>query len=177
MSADRAPGLRWVMALAAIALLGSCSSDPRAGYSSASLFDEEIRTIGVRVFDNTTFEHGLEVLLTDAIVKEIHRTTPWRVVTDDLAQTTLSGTITNVRLRRISRSRPSGLVQELAYEVAADYDWKDNRTGRVMVARRNFRSSDAFAPTLNVNERIDIGAQGAVEEMARDIVASLRSNW
>jgi len=175
-----ATGVLWASALFAAAVawaLIGCASDPRAGYSTASAYDEEIRSISVRVFENSTYEHGLEVYLTDAIVKEIHRTTPWRVVSEELAETVLSGAVTDVRLRRVSRDRRSGLVQEMAYEVVTDYDWRDRRTGRVLAARRNFRAADAFVPALGVNERIDIGAQGAVEALARDIVASLRTQW
>lgn len=164
-------------AVALGAALGGCSSDPRAGYSSAGLYDEERRTIAVPVFDNTTYEHGLEVMLTDAVIKEIQRTTPWRVVSSDSAATTLSGAVTNVRMRRVSTARQSGLVQELAYELTCDYTWKDNRTGEALASRQGFRAVSTFAPAHGVNERIEVGSQGAVEAMARDIVASLRSRW
>lgn len=159
------------------AALTGCSSDPRSGYSSTGLYDEERRTIAVPVFDNVSYEHGLEVMLTDAIVKEIQRTTPWRIVSTDSAETTLSGAITNVRMRRVSTARQSGLVQELAYELTCDYFWKDNRTGAALASRRGFRTVSTFAPAHGVEERIEVGSQGAVEAMARDIVASLRSRW
>lgn len=165
--------------VAAIGLwaLGGCSSDPRSGYAFGTGHDESIRTVALPMFGNTTYSHGVELDLTDAIVKEIHRSTPWRVAPADRADTTLSGTIVDVELRKLGTAPVSGLVQELAVEVAVDYEFKDNRTGRVLVARQGFRAAESFVPARGVGERIEVGERQAIEELARDIVASLRDAW
>ena len=157
--------------------LCACSSDPAHGYAFASSFSTDIRTVHVPIFENPTFARGLEIELTDAIIKEIQRTTPWTVAASDSAQTQLTGKINDAQLRRLSTGRNSGLAQELAYSITVEFEWKDARTGKVLVARTNFAASDTFVPAQGLNERIETGQHGAIQRLARDIVAELRSNW
>lgn len=167
-------------ALAALACLGAlsaCSSDPRQGYSIGHAFDRSVASIEVRLFENLSFSHGAEVRLADAIVKEVQQQTPWQVRTGQFAQTTLSGAITDVRLRARSVARETGLVQEQAVEFTLDFQWRDNRTGAILAARRGFRVTETFVPTLGAGERIEVGENLAVQEAAREVVAALRSGW
>ncbi len=160
--------------------LGACAADPREGYAHVSSHDATIRTVAVPIFQNPTFSRGLETELTDAIVKEIQRSTPWRVAQDQSgggANATLTGTLTGSNLRRLSLQRNSGYVQELAVELTVDFDFKDARTGKTLVARRNFTASDAFVPASPVNERLEAGQHAAIQKLAKDIVAELRSGW
>lgn len=171
---------RSLAALAAVLLCGivaGCSSDPTKGYSFASSFSSDLRTVHVPIFENPTFARGLEIELTDAIIKEIQRTTPWTVAASDSAQTQLTGKINNAQLRRLSTGRGSGLAQELAYTITVEFEWKDARNGKVLVSRKDFSASDSFIPTQGLNERIETGQHGAIQRLARDIVAELRSNW
>jgi hypothetical protein len=165
------------IALLAAAALASCSSDPRRGYSFQSAYDREISTVYVPMIQNSTFTRGVEVELTDAVVKEIQRSTPWRPTSEAAAQTTLTATIVNSRIQSLSTGRTSGLVQEQAVILTIDFDWKDNRTGKVLVARRNFSVADSFVPALNVAERLETGQNAAVQQLAKDLVAELRSSW
>lgn len=167
---------RAALAIAA-ALLAGCASDPRSGYTIASAWDESIRTVGVPMFDNVTFSHGLEVSLTDAVVRQIQARTPWRVTSPETADTTLTAVIRAVDLQRLSTARVTGLGEQVAVEVTIDFEWKDNASGRVLVARRDFRATEAFVPALGVNERIELAQNAVVNELARDIVDALRSSW
>lgn len=173
----RMQACRWaVVALAGLAG-GSCSSDPATGYSFSDAFRSDVQTVAVPVFQNSTFSHGLEFELTDAVVKEIHRVTPWRVAAGDEADSTLVGTITGSELRRLSRESESGLVQEYAVELTVSFEWKRNRTGEVLVSRQGFRAGEAFVPALGARERLNLGERAAIDQMAKDIVSSLRSSW
>lgn len=159
------------------ALVLSCASDPTKGYVWSSTYAADIHSVHVPIFQNSTFSRGIEIELTDAIIKEIQSKTPWRVVPADAASTTLTGAITDSRLRSLSLGRDSGLVQEQAVELTVQFEFKDNRTGKVLVARRNFAASDAFVPAQGLNERLETGQHGAIAKLARDIVAELRSSW
>jgi hypothetical protein len=155
-----------------------CASDPTRGYAFASSHDASIRTVAVPIFQNPTYTRGIEVELTDAIIKEIQAKTPWRVVPEGSgANSTLSGKLTDSRLHRLSTSPGTGYAQELAVELTVDFDFKDARTGKTIVSRRGFTASDEFVPASPANERIEKGEHGAVQRLARDIVAELRSNW
>ncbi|MBL0922742.1 MAG: hypothetical protein IBJ10_11535 [Phycisphaerales bacterium] len=166
----------WALA-GAWALASGCASDPTQGYAFDKPFDGQRRTIAVDLFENTTFYHGMEVHLTDAVVKEIQRSTPWTVVNGPGAETTLSGAITDVTLRKLATAPVSGLSQQVAVAVTIDFDWRDNRTGQALVQRRGQRAADAFVPAQGVGERIELSERAAVEEAARTIVGALRSKW
>lgn len=157
--------------------IAACASDPTQGYVWSGTYSGDIRTVSVPIFQNSTFSRGLEVQLTDAIIKEIQSRTPWRVVTPSQANATLSGAITESRLRELSSGRDTGLVQEQGVQLTVQFDFKDNRTGRVLVSRRNFTASDVFIPAERLNERLETGEHGAVARLARDIVSELRSAW
>ena len=69
-----------LMVLAGFAV-GGCASDPSRGYSFGHAYDDSIRTVAVPIFDNRTQARGLEVLITEAIIKQIETRTPWAVAT------------------------------------------------------------------------------------------------
>ncbi len=171
--ADR---LFWGGPLALLLTVASCASDPNEGYVHGWSYDGDDRTVEVVTFENRTFSHGLEARLTEAIVKEIERTTPWTVQSGG-AETTLTGAIVRVDNRALGTNRDSGLIQEYAVEIAINFEWTDNSQDRVLVARNGFSGSGAFVPANRVQERLHVGEQGAVEALARSIVAEMRSDW
>lgn len=162
-----------------IGLVSACSSDPNQGYAlgNGSAFDREIRTVHVPVFANTTFAKGLEFELTDAVVKEIQRVTPWKVTSSGAADTQLEATITDAELQRLSTQRESGVTQEQAVKITVSFAFRDVRTGKTIVGRDKFEASDTFVPANPVRERLEVGENAAIQRMARDIVGELRSAW
>lgn len=176
MTMPRRPALIPVL-LAAALLAGGCASDPTQGYSTRPVYDESVRSIAVPMFDNATFNVGLEAQLTEAIIKELRHATPWNVTAAGNAETTLSGSLTRVDLLSYSRESRVGLVQEVGVRLTVNFEWVDNRTGKTLVARRNFAATEAFVPSHPTRERLAVGEQAAIQELARDIVDELRSNW
>ncbi len=166
----------------ALCLLGAmlaagCSSDPARGYAFAEPYDAGVRTVGVPIFENRTFARGTELALTEAVIKQIQQQTPWRVVAADRADTVLEGAITDAQIDTLSTSRRSGLVEEQAYTLTVRFAWRDNRTGQTRVVRENFSAVGVFAPARGVGERLEVGQRDAIDELARDIVAGMRSDW
>ncbi|HLO42367.1 MAG TPA: LPS assembly lipoprotein LptE, partial [Phycisphaerales bacterium] len=90
------------LAAGGLLLLPACASDPREGYSFTSAHSEEYKTIAIEVFENDTFSTGIEAQLSEAIAKEIMRTTKWKVTSGRRADTVLSGTVTTSELRALS---------------------------------------------------------------------------
>ena len=76
--------------LPALALLGGC-----AGYQigNQSLYPVNIRTVYVPMFQSASFRPYLGERLTEAVMKEIELKTPFKVVSDPNADSTLSGRI------------------------------------------------------------------------------------
>jgi hypothetical protein len=158
-------------------VLPACSSDPTRGYAFAEPYDASVRTVGVPIFANQTFARGTELTLTDAIIKQIQQQTPWRVVSPERADTVIEGAITSAELGLLSNDPRTGLAEEQTYRLTVRYSWRDNRTGETRVARENFTATGVFAPARGAGERIESGQRDAIDELARDIVATMRSAW
>lgn len=161
----------------ALTLLSGCSNDPTKGYSFSSTFRSDVETVNVPMFGNTTYIHGLESELTSAVITEIHRQSQIRVVSAGSAQTTLSGTIVRSDMRKLSTGRDTGLVEEMALTLTVEFQWKDNRTNKVLVTRKDFSASESFVPARGAGESLELGQQAAISRLARDIVNEMRSNW
>lgn len=176
-----APILAIIAPLLLLSLLAclapGCASDPSRGYSFNSTFSSSIRSVHVPIFHNDTFARGVEIELADAVAKEIQRTTPWRVVGRDAADAVLSGAVTQSRLRTLTTDRVTGLSQEVAVLLTVDFDFRDTRSGQNLASRRGFTAAETFTPAGGIGERLEVGEQATVQELAQAIVAELRSNW
>lgn len=172
---EAAPG---VCAFAAgVLALSGCASDPTRGYAWGSTYSGNVQSISVPIFNNETHATGLETQLTEAIVKQIQRSTPWVVTVGRSADTTLQGTITGVEYARLSVTRGSGLVQEQAVRIEVRFEWMDNRTGQTLVSRERFSAVSVFVPARGTGERAEIGHRSAIAELAEDVVSELRADW
>ena len=89
--------------------------------------------MSVRVFENDTFDRGVEFELADALVKEIEARTPYRVTSSRGADTILTGRIRAVERNQLSKSRLTGLSEEVTLSVTIDLNWRDRRTGESLL--------------------------------------------
>ncbi|MFT3879275.1 MAG: LptE family protein [Gemmatales bacterium] len=113
--------------------LAGCSSEPGKdttifGYHMGSCARTDIKTVRVPIFRNTTFFRDIEYDLTQAVIKRIEGTTPYKVVNDH-ADAQLAGIIkmgtTHVGIQNElneARTRDFTLVVEASYV--------DSRTGQ-----------------------------------------------
>lgn len=166
-----------LLALVGALALGSCAEDPSKGYSFGAATGGDARTISVDVFENYTMSKGVEVDLTEAIIKEIQHTTRMRVVRDAQADTRLSGVVRTMELRRVARDSLSGLADEMSVKVSVDFDLKDSRSGAVLVSRRGFSGVDTFVSGQGTRETLDVGRRAASQRLAKDIVAEMGAGW
>lgn len=166
-------GLTLVMPLA----LSACASDPASGYSFKPSFRDDVTSVNVQMFQNQTFYHGLESELSSAVITELRRQSPYKILNSEQAQTTLTGTIVRADLRRLSVGRDTGIAEDMAFLLTIDFTWKNARTGKVIVSRKEFTAAESFVPARNVSEPIEQGQQAAVSRLARDLVNELRSSW
>lgn len=169
--------LRWLIILVCAATLPACSSDPTKGYSFESAHDSSIKTVAVPIFTNDTFHHGVELTLTEDIIKQIQRQTPWRITSAANADAVLTGSIKGVNLRALSTRTGSGFVQEMAVQVTVDFEFVDNRSGKTLTSRTGYSALGSFVPAQPTGERIDVGYAGAAQTLARDLVGDLQNVW
>jgi len=157
--------------------LARCAAEPNEGWSTRSAHPEKYRTVSVPIFENRTYERDISRLLTDAVVKEIQQSTPYRVTSASKADTVLRGSIRQVTLRELSKSVATGLSEEMVMQVTVDYEWVDMRTGEPIVSRQGFTGTGVFIASRPQAEPIDLGGFNAVQQLASDIVGSMQVDW
>ncbi len=154
--------------LASFALLPSC------GYSTKPLYSSAYKTVAVPIFANKSFRREWEFKLTEALVKNIEFRTPYKVVSQDRADTVLTGEITDIQENVLTRRAGTNLPRETQVTMIVNFTWKD-RAGRVLVERKGFNRSSTEIPQLG--ERIQDAEQLALERLAAAIVDQMQTNW
>jgi hypothetical protein len=126
------------------ALLPSCAWDGHfnvAGYSTKSTYDTRFKTVRVPIFRSKVFwsltpAPGLEMDLTRAVVREIERKTPYKVVQGQ-ADTELTGTIVNFTKQVINYTQ-FNTIREAETSMTVELVWQDCNSGETLTkpARR-----------------------------------------
>lgn len=160
-----------------MSIIAGCASDPTQGYSAASLYPQDVATVAVPIFENDTFHRDVEFELTDALIKEIEARTPYTVAPRSRADTILAGQIREVELDQLSKSRFTGLAEEVVVRVTIDFEWRDMRSDVTRVERRSFAGNGLFVPSAPTGERIEVGRTAAIQQLARDIVDEMQAAW
>ena len=108
------------------------------GYQAGAdaLYDPNIRTVYVPLFNNRAFQttpyRGFEVDVTQAVVREIGKTTSFRVTSDcDKADTELLGNIVSIFKNILNRNQQNQ-VREAEVVVWVEVVWRDLRDGTIL---------------------------------------------
>src|SRR5258708_2726863 len=120
-------------------VLPSCQEDGHfciLGYTTKPNYDPNIHTIHVPIFENNvqgdSIIRGMEFQLTEAVVREIHLKTPYRVVSPgEPADTELKGRIVNYSKAVINRNQLNEL-REAENTLVVELVWRDVRTGEIL---------------------------------------------
>lgn len=152
-----------------------CGYSHGDGYTQSSLFRQDVKTVAVPVFSSKSFTRGVEFQLSKAIAEQIESTTPYKIVPSDRADTLLEGQVVDVGISTVSADNRAAIPQEQLYRVVVNFTWKDLRTGKILVERRNFEQTNTFYPTMG--EGRFVGSQAATEALARGIVQELQADW
>jgi hypothetical protein len=154
---------------------GDYDKAPKGGYQWHSLYREDVQTVAVPIFANRDFRRGVEFRLSKAVVNQLEAHSPYKVVSRDHADTILEGEIQKVEVNPISHAFKENVPQEQLMVVTVNFTWKDLRTGRILLERKNFQQTAAFYPTLGEGEFV--GSQEAVERLALGIVQAMQADW
>jgi hypothetical protein len=146
-----------------------------AGYKWSSLYREDISTVSVPIFANKDFRRGIEFGLSSAVIKQMEAHSPYRVAPRDRADTILEGEIVSAGLSTLSRDVRTNIPQEQLYVLTVNFRWKDLRSGRILLERRNFQQTAPFYGTVGEGEFT--GSQSAIERLALAIVQEMQADW
>ncbi|MGH7214898.1 MAG: LPS assembly lipoprotein LptE [Tepidisphaeraceae bacterium] len=145
------------------------------GYRWQSLYRGDVQTVAVPIFTNKDFTRGVELRLSKAVVNQLEAHSPYKVVPKERADTILEGEVVEVRQNTLSQDPDTTLPQEQLLSVTVNFLWKDLRSGRILVQRRNFEQTAAYYPTLGEGQYV--GQQQAIERLALAIVQELQADW
>ncbi len=149
---------------------------PGCGYTTKTTFRDDVRTVAVPIFTNRTFYRNLEFDVTEALTKEIELRTPYKVVSQDRADTVIKGTVVRMNPNLRSVRRQGGLPQELEARLVVDFEWID-RNGAVIRQRQGLQAVHPYVPAKPAGELYEVAQHGAAQRMAKSIVDALRGDW
>lgn len=167
-----------------IGLLASCLLTGCAAYrfGSASMFRPGIRTVHVPVVRDETFRHDLGVRLSEALVKEIDRRTPYKVTGDPNADSTLRCRIIN-ESKRVLTETTNDDPRALDVDISVLATWTA-RGGELLMQNNviptndlaiTFAQDSRFVP--EAGQSVDTATQAAIEDLAARIVSQMEMRW
>lgn len=156
--------------------LGVCGCSGMSGYSSETLFPEDVRSVYVEMFDNRSFRRGVEYELTDALAKRIEAETPYKVISNrSRADTVISGQIVSVDESVLSSERQVGRALEREVRLQAVVNWKNLKTGELLIDNQTVSASASYSEWQN--QGFGYASSQAANNLARRIVESMERQW
>jgi hypothetical protein len=153
-----------------------CGCSGMGGYSSQSLFPEDVSSIYVEMFDNQSFRRGTEYELTDALAKRIEAQTPYKIVSSrDRADTVISGQIVSIAESVPVSERETGRALEREVELAAVVNWKNLKTGQLLIDNKPVKASASYSQWQN--QGFGYASALAANKLAQEIVESMEKQW
>lgn len=144
------------------------------GYNLGYTARGDISTVAVGIFSNKSYYRNIEIDITQAVVSEIEKTTPYRVSLSSEADTVLEGEIIGYRtavLREDAQNEPI----ETEIILTVDARLTDGRTGEVL-AEVTIREAEDFSGPAGEEEMTTRPA--LYRRIAREIVERLfEGDW
>jgi hypothetical protein len=156
--------------------LGFCGCNGIGGYSNESLFPADVNTVCLEMFDNRTFRRNVEYELSDALAKRIETDTPYKIVSSrDRADTVIGGQIVSITESALSLERELGGVLEKELEVRAVVNWKNLKTGQLLIANRSVSATASYSSLQK--QDFAYASSLAANNLARKIIELMEKKW
>ncbi len=159
--------------------LGGC-----AGYQlgNASLYNPNIRTIYIPVVRNDGWRHNMGVQLTESLQKAVELRTPYKVVGNPSADSTLTCRVTSQTKRTVTENRADEprAVETL---VTVELTWTD-RQGNLLMENRFVPEGELAFYFIQGVDFVPEGGQSmatsqrrAMDRLADQIVNQMEARW
>ncbi len=146
------------------------------GYSNESLFSDEVSSVYLKMFENQSFQRGLEYELTDALAKRIEAETPYKIISSrDRADTLMTGQITSIGSSVLTSERETGRALEKEVELQALVSWENLKTGELLLDNVSVNASATYSEWQNQGFRY--ASTLATNNLARKIVELMEKRW
>lgn len=155
-----------------------------AGYQvgNQSLFPQEVHTVYVPVFKSNSFRRNLGERLTEAVVKEIEKSTPYKVVDEAHADTTLLGAIVQ-ETKTVLVPDLSGDAREVQTSISVQVSWVDNKNVKIRDDKcvplpeeiADVSGTSNLVPEMG--QTVATAQQEAICRIAKQIVGLMEKPW
>ncbi len=168
-----------ILLLAGSAMFVGC-----AGYQlgSGSLYNPGIRTIYIPIVRNDTWRQNLGLQMTEALQKAVESRTPYKVVSDPSADSTLTCRITTQTKRAVTQSITAE-PRSVETLISVELTWTD-RQGNLLMENRFVPQGELAFYFIQGVDFVPEGGQSmataqhrAVERLADQIVNQMESRW
>jgi hypothetical protein len=147
------------------------------GYSVRAPFDPAVKTIHVPVFRSITFRRDVNLQLTELVIKEIERRTPFKVVgSPEGADTILDGTV-NFADKNILVENPFNLPRQLTATVNASVNWTHNPPTKEELDRGPTVIADTINFVPEIGETSETAFYRTNQNLAKQIVDMMEQPW
>ncbi len=166
-----------IIAVTSFFTLTGCSDvDPSKGYTSQSLYRDDIQTIHIPQFQNQTLVRNVEYDLTASLCRRIEQHTGYKIISDgSAADTILYGTVVNVQNRVANQQRELDRPMKNFVNLNVVITWKDERSGDFLINDKNYRLNTPFSALNDI--AITSALRQAVDEIAIRIVEDMEKPW
>lgn len=163
----------------ALVFLSGC-----AGYQvgNQTLFPQEVHSVYVPVFKSNSFRRNLGERLTEAVVKEIEKSTPYKVVDEANADTTLLGAIVQ-ETKTVLVPDLSGDAREVQTSISVQVSWVDKKNVKIRDDNciplpeeiADVSGSSNLVPEMG--QTVATAQQEAISRIAKQIVGLMEKPW
>lgn len=172
-------GVRTCLLVVALSCFAGCATYQ---FGNRTLYNPNIRTVYIPVVRNETYRHDIGVQLSEALVKAVELKTPYKVIADPSADSTLTCRVTNQFKRTVTEAATDEprVVETL---IAIELTWTDRR-GNLLMENRFVPAGELAYYFLQGSDFVSEGGQSmgtaqqmAVERLADEIVQQMESRW
>lgn len=169
----------WMFLAGALAAASGCAGDPTEGYTVRSPFAAGIKSVHVPIWERGkgVYRRGLEMRLTEALIKRLELDTPYKHTEKSRADTELRGCIDEVWQRPLSINPDTGLAREKQITLIVSFTWTDLRSGKVLARARKVRQAGTYIPPQPLGEDFFQGSEDVVNRLAKRIVEQMEAAW
>jgi hypothetical protein len=174
--------MRYALIPPALAVLLSGCAGYHIGPVKPARFDG-VKTLAVNTFRNDTLQPRVEVLLANAIIKQIQQDGTYKVADEGNADALLEGTLEEIR-RRPSRYVRGNVLQTREYTLQIRVRYKITQRGtgklldeRTVAGNTSFFVSGSGSIAADVNQDELQAFPLAAEELAARLVSQISEGW
>lgn len=147
-------------------------------YRLGTTLPDNLQTVYVPTFENTTYQPGIAVDITNAVITRFRQDGNLQPVSKDEADTILYGEITGWERRVMGYTGDDdNEVEEYRLYVTVIIDFQSRSTGKLLTARQKIRGYADFFTTGDLAEDEKEAEPEAYKDLARRIVDYVVSIW